>query len=72
MFQTFYNKLRYRTKQDFDNINSYKVEYDEKAEFTDEIEKALWDIKESWDLPTEEIEIAVESRHRCIQTKPLK
>jgi len=70
MFETFYNKLWYRTKQDFNK--SYEVEYDEKAEFTDEIEKALWDIKECWDLPTEEIEMAVESRHRCIKTKSLK
>ena len=71
MFQAFYNKLWYRTKQDF-NKSSYEVEYDEQAEFTDEIEKALWDVKECWDLPTEEIEVAVESRQRSINSKSLK
>ena len=31
----------------------------------DEIEKALWEIKDSMDIPTEEIQIAVESRKNC-------
>ncbi len=31
----------------------------------DEIEKALWEIKDSMDIPTEEIQLAVESRKNC-------
>ena len=32
------------------------------CEVTDEIEKALWELKEDLDLPTEEVIIAVEGR----------
>tara|TARA_A100001011_G_C14266001_1_gene824669 strand:+ start:580 stop:789 length:210 start_codon:yes stop_codon:yes gene_type:complete len=35
-------------------------------EITDEIERSLWDIKEALDLPTEEIEISLESRRNSI------
>jgi hypothetical protein len=37
----------------------YAEEYDE---ITDEIERSLWAIKNSLDLPTEEIELALASR----------
>ena len=37
-------------------------ESDLECEVTDEIEKALWELKEDLDLPTEEIVIAVEGR----------
>ena len=35
---------------------------EEVDDITDEIEKSLWDIKESLDLPTEEIELSLASR----------
>lgn len=47
--------------------NVYEVKMDDDVEYTDEIEKALWDIKESLDLPTEEIEVAVASRHKSLK-----
>ncbi|HCY82797.1 MAG TPA: hypothetical protein DHV22_14980 [Xanthomarina gelatinilytica] len=40
----------------------YEVITKDDDDYTDEIEKALWDIKDALDLPTEEIEIAVNSR----------
>ena len=57
----------------FDNIRKKIVLYrqpetivieeeDLDCEVTDEIERALWDLKEDLDLPTEEVIIAVESR----------
>ena len=51
----FYNiidKLRVRNRATQPDI--YHVD--------EEIEKALWDIKEAMDIPTDEIEIAVKSR----------
>jgi hypothetical protein len=33
----------------------------------DEIEESLWEIKEEYDLPTEEIDIMVESKRKNIQ-----
>ena len=38
------------------------IDDDLDGEVTDEIEKALWELKEGMDLPTEEVEKAVESR----------
>jgi hypothetical protein len=38
-------------------------------EITDEIEKSLWEIKDSLDLPTEEIEISLASRKKALQWK---
>ena len=38
-------------------------------EITDEIEKSLWLIKESFDLPTEEVQISVESRRNSIRMR---
>lgn len=33
-------------------------------EYIDQIEQALWDIKEEYDLPTEEIDIIVQSKRK--------
>ena len=44
-------------------------EEDLECEVTDEIERALWDLKESLDLPTEEVVIAVESRKKLRHNK---
>jgi hypothetical protein len=41
----------------------YHIKEDLTRESTDEIERALWDLKDTMDIPTEEIEIAIESRH---------
>ena len=40
------------------------VEEDLECEVTDEIEKALWELKDGMDLPTEEIEKAIQSRNK--------
>ena len=40
------------------------MEEDLECEVTDEIEKALWILKEEMDLPTEEVQKAVDSRHK--------
>lgn len=61
-FMRWYQTLRKRlTNQDVSVV--YVEEYDN---VTDAIEQSLWDIKESLDLPTEEIEISLESRRRSI------
>ena len=39
-------------------------EEDLECEVTDEIERALWELKEDLDLPTEEVVIAVEGRKK--------
>ena len=44
-------------------------EEDLDCEVTDEIERALWELKEDLDLPTEEIVIAVDSRKKSIDYK---
>ena len=43
---------------------TYEIEEDIDCEVTDEIERALLDLKEDMDLPTEEIELAVTSRQK--------
>ena len=40
------------------------TEEDLECEVTDEIERALWELKEDLDLPTEEVVIAVEGRKK--------
>ena len=50
------------------NLMNYIVEEKEhniEIQVQDEIEKALWEIKDSLDIPTEEIKLAVESRKKC-------
>ncbi len=56
------NRVRYNAEKDI--MKTYNIEEDLTRETTDEIEKALWDIKETMDIPTEEIETAIESRKR--------
>ena len=41
------------------------VYVEEVDDITDEIERALWLIKEDLDLPTEEVDQAVEGRRTC-------
>ena len=48
----------------FSKEKTYEIEEDIDCEVTDEIEKALLDLKEDMDLPTEEIELAVTSRQK--------
>ena len=45
------------------------IEVDMIDDITDEIERSLWLLKEELDLPTEEIEMAVASRHISIKNK---
>ena len=57
------NKIQYRRDE-----KTHFIEEDLDCEVTDEIEKALWILKEDMDLPTEEVVRAVESRNK-IQNK---
>jgi hypothetical protein len=45
-------------------MKTYHIRENLTCEATDEIEKALWDIKTELGIPTEEIELAIESRRR--------
>jgi hypothetical protein len=45
-------------------MKTYHIETDLTREATDEIEAALWHLKDTMDLPTEEIELAIESRRK--------
>ncbi len=67
MFNDLYNKVRNRLKYFNSQPEVYEVIVDDDFEYTDEIEKALWDIKECLDLPTEEIEIAIATRHSSLK-----
>ena len=55
--QNIRNKIQYPRVEKTHFIND-----DLDGEVTDEIEKALWELKEGMDLPTEEVEKAVNSR----------
>ena len=55
--QNMRNKIQYRRDE-----KTHFIEEDLDCEVTDEIEKALWILKEDMDLPTEEVEKAVKSR----------
>jgi len=55
--QNIRNKIQYRRDE-----KTHFIEEDLDCEVTDEIEKALWILKEDMDLPTEEVEQAVKSR----------
>jgi len=67
-FQNRIDKIRtrnrYRYYNDQEIMKTYHIEEDLTRETTDEIEQALWDIKDSLDIPTEEIELAIESRRK--------
>ena len=55
--QNMRNKIQYRRDE-----KTHFIEEDLDCLVTDEIEKALWILKEDMDLPTEEVEKAVKSR----------
>tara|TARA_B100001123_G_C15234305_1_gene996479 strand:+ start:527 stop:727 length:201 start_codon:yes stop_codon:yes gene_type:complete len=57
--QNIRNKIQYRRVE-----KTHFIEEDLDCQVTDEIEKALWVLKEEMDLPTEEVEKAVESRNK--------
>tara|TARA_Y100001963_G_scaffold139475_1_gene205353 strand:- start:223 stop:426 length:204 start_codon:yes stop_codon:yes gene_type:complete len=63
------NRIQQRIeKMKLRNLMNYVVEEKEATiehKVQDEIEKALWEIKDSMDIPTEEIQLAVESRKNC-------
>ena len=67
MFNNFYNMVKTRMRYFNNEPKVYEVEMDDNLNYGDEIEKALWDMKESLDLPTEEVEIAVASRHKSLK-----
>jgi hypothetical protein len=56
--QNIRNKIQYKKQEKIHFIDD-----DLDGEVTDEIEKALWILKEEMDLPTEEVEKAVISRN---------
>jgi len=62
----WYSDLIKKRLKHKDPVISYSEEYDD---ITDEIEKSLWEIKDSLDLPTEEIEISLESRRKALRYK---
>ena len=41
-----------------------KIKFDPEEEYADDIEEALWEIKEEYDLPTEEIINVVQSKRK--------
>ncbi len=55
--QNIKNKIQYRRVE-----KTHFIDDDLDGEVTDEIEKALWELKEGMGLPTEEVEKAVKSR----------
>jgi len=67
MFNGLYNKFKSRLKYINNEPAVYEVIFEDNIDYTDEIEKALWDIKECLDLPTEEVEIAVATRHSSLK-----
>jgi len=56
------NKYRYFNDQKIMRVFDIKTDLTQESD--DRIEQALWDIKQSMDLPTEEIERAIESRRK--------
>ena len=62
--QNIRNKIKYKQVE-----KVHIIDGDLDDDVTDEIEKALWDLKEGMDLPTEEVEKAVKSRKINIKDK---
>ncbi len=56
------NRARYNNSKEIMEV--YHINDDLTRETTDEIEKALWELKDSMDHPTEEIQMAIESRRK--------
>ena len=69
MFNNLYNKVKTRFKYFNNEPEVYEVIVEDNMEYTDEIEKALWEIKESLDLPTEEVERAVATRQGSLKKR---
>ena len=46
------------------------LELEATEDITDEIEKSLLELKEAYDLPTEEVEISIETRKMSIRNMP--
>ena len=63
-FQQRIQRMRQRNRARYIAEETHHVNDELSCDMTDEIEKALWDIKEALDIPTEEIELAVDSRRR--------
>jgi len=59
----FFNRHRYKDQK------ATIVFVEDEDDITDEIEKSLWMIKESLDLPTEEVDIAIRSRKKSKQSR---
>ena len=57
--QNIKNRIQYSREE-----KTHFIEEDLDCEVTDEIEKALWILKEEMDLPTEEVQKAVDSRNK--------
>ena len=55
--QNIRNKIQYKRVE-----KTHFIDDDLDGEVTDEIEKALWILKEDMDLPTEEVKEAIQSR----------
>lgn len=53
-----------KSKLGIKNNDPNVVYFKDRDDITDEIEKSLLEIKEFFDLPTEEIDIAIESRRK--------
>jgi hypothetical protein len=64
--QNIRNKIQYKRVE-----KTHFIDDDLERDVTDEIEKALWELKEDMDLPTEEVNKAVLSR-RLINKKDNK
>ena len=59
LIQNIRNRIQY-----YKAPETHHISEDIDCEVTDEIEKALWRLKDDLDLPTEEIEQAVDSRKK--------
>jgi hypothetical protein len=57
--QNIRNRIQY-----YKATETYHMSENTDCDVTDEIEKALWKLKDDLDLPTEEIELAVSSRKK--------
>jgi hypothetical protein len=62
--QNIRNKIQYKQAE-----KVHVIDDDLDDDVTDEIEKALWVLKEDMDLPTEEVEKAVKSRKNTKDNK---
>lgn len=57
-FKQFTGKIQYSDPRP----NEISFELEEEAELTDEIEKSLLEIRDTWNIPEDEINAAIESR----------